>query len=182
MAKTTRARTTNGTRLKKGAIAISTKNDLPLATREAMVGILNQSLADLSDLASQVRHAHWNVKGANFIALHELFDKLYADVAEYVDLVAERSVQLGGIAVGTVRIAAERSSLPQYPLDILESADHIEALSAVVSAAAKSVRARIDAATEAGDANTADIFTEVSRGLDKWLWFIEAHDAGPIHG
>lgn len=157
-----------------------TKNDLPEASRAKLVDLLNQRLADAFDLQSQTKQAHWNVKGPHFIALHELFDQVYAAVGEYVDLIAERAVQLGGVANGTVRVAASRSSLPEYPLTVSDGLDHVEALSTALAAFGARVRKSIELSNECDDADTADLFTEVSRGIDKWLWFVEAHaQAGP---
>ncbi|HXP62057.1 MAG TPA: DNA starvation/stationary phase protection protein Dps, partial [Dongiaceae bacterium] len=119
--------------------------------------------------------AHWNVKGPNFIALHKLFDEIYEDVGEYVDLIAERIAQLGGIAEGTVRLAAARSRLSEYPHEIADGSAHVEAVSKALAAFGEEARRSIDEATELNDADTADIFTEISRGTDKWLWFVEAH-------
>ncbi len=154
---------------------LATQNDLPARTRELVIGICNQSLADLKDLQTQCKQAHWNVKGEGFIALHELFDQINGEIDGYVDEVAERAVQLGGIALGTARAVAKKSHLPEYPLCISESADHVDALSHALAVAAKSIRKNIDLTDAAGDADTADLFTGISRGLDKALWFVEAH-------
>ena len=152
-----------------------TKNDLSEATRSKAVDLLNARLADAIDLQTQTKHAHWNVKGPNFIALHELFDKINEDVEDYVDDIAERAVQLGGIAEGTARLAAKRSLLSEYPANTVDGRAHVEALSSVLAAFGKSVRKAINDANEFGDLDTADLFTEISRGVDKWLWFVEAH-------
>ena len=152
-----------------------TKNDLAEDVRTKAIELLNARLADAIDLATQVKQAHWNVKGPNFIALHELFDKINEDVEEYVDDIAERAVQLGGVAEGTARLAVKRSTLPEYPTKTVEGADHVEALSSVLAAFGKLARAAIDSANDWGDLDTADLFTEISRGIDKWLWFVEAH-------
>lgn len=154
---------------------LATQNDLPSRTRELVIGICNQSLADLKDLQTQCKQAHWNVKGDNFIALHELFDRLNGEIDGYVDEVAERAVQLGGVALGTARVVAKESRLPEYPLCISDGEDHIDALGHALAVVAKSVRKNIDLTDAAGDADTADLFTGVSRGLDKALWFVEAH-------
>ena len=151
-----------------------TKNDLSETVRGKAVEVLNARLADCIDLQTQTKQAHWNVKGPNFIALHELFDKVNEDVEEYVDLVAERAVQLGGTAHGTARQAASRSTLPEYPA-ARDGRQHVEAVTDALAAFGKLVRASIDRADTAGDKDTADLFTEVSRGVDKWLWFVEAH-------
>jgi starvation-inducible DNA-binding protein len=153
----------------------NTKNDLSEAIRVKAIGLLNARLADAIDLQTQTKQAHWNVKGPHFIALHELFDKINEDVEDYVDDLAERAVQLGGVAEGTARMAAKRSSLSEYPAKASDGRSHVEALSSALAAFGKSVRKAIDDADEIGDLDTADLFTEISRGTDKWLWFVEAH-------
>ena len=152
-----------------------TRNDLAAGIRTRMVKLLNSRLADAIDLSTQVKHAHWNVKGPNFIALHELFDQINEDVEDYVDDIAERAVQLGGVAEGTARMAAKRSSLAEYPAMAVDGRSHVEALSSALAAFGAAARKGIDQANELGDLDTADLFTEVSRGIDKWLWFVEAH-------
>jgi starvation-inducible DNA-binding protein len=152
-----------------------TKNDLPEATRVKVIGLLNARLADCTDLQTQTKQAHWNVKGPNFIALHELFDKVNEDVEEYVDEIAERAVQLGGVAEGTARMVAKRSALAEYPANAVDGRSHVEALSSALASFGKAARKAIEEANESGDLDTADLFTEVSRGIDKWLWFVEAH-------
>jgi starvation-inducible DNA-binding protein len=152
-----------------------TKNDLSEATRSKDVDLLNARLADAIDLQTQTKHAHWNVKGPNFIAPHELFDKINEDVEDYVDDITERAVQLGGVAEGTARMAAKRSSLSEYPANTVHGRSHVEALSSVLAVFGKSVRKAINDANDLGDLDTADLFTEISRGVDKWRWFVEAH-------
>ncbi len=152
-----------------------TENDIPLSRRSALIGLMNQRLADAVDLQTQMKQAHWNVKGPHFIGLHELFDQVDEAVESYVDLIAERIVQLGGIAEGTARVAAERSRLEEYPLNIADGRAHVEAVAKALSTFGRDARATIDEAGALDDADTADIFTEVSRGIDKWLWFVEAH-------
>ncbi len=160
----------------------ATKNDLPEAKRAKLVTLLNERLADAIDLQTQMKQAHWNVKGPTFIALHELFDQINEDVEDYVDLIAERAIQLGGIANGTARQVAKATTLPEYPHQIADGADHVEAVSTALAAFGKAVRAAIDKCDDLGDADAADIFTEVSRGTDKWLWFVEAHQQGAARG
>jgi starvation-inducible DNA-binding protein len=152
-----------------------TKNDLPEATRNKAVELCNARLADAIDLQTQCKQAHWNVKGPTFIALHELFDKVNEDAEEYVDLIAERVVQLGGVAEGTARSVAKRSSLSEYAPKGSGGRDHVEALSSALAGFGKLARGAINQAYDVGDADTADIFTEISRGTDKWLWFVESH-------
>ena len=129
----------------------------------------------LSTFNCKIKQAHWNVKGPNFIGLHELFDKIAEEVESYVDEIAERVVQLGGIAHGTVRMAAARSRLEEYPSTIADGTAHVEAVARALSTFGREARASIDQANALDDADTADLFTEVSRGIDKWLWFVEAH-------
>ncbi len=152
-----------------------TKNDLPLKKRTAIVQLLNEHLAELISLQLQTKQAHWNVKGPNFIALHELFDSVAGEVTDFVDTVAERITALGGIAEGTVGVVAQRSKLPAYSLKITSGRDHVDALSTAIATVGKGIRAAIDRANELGDADTADLFTGISRDLDKKLWFVEAH-------
>jgi starvation-inducible DNA-binding protein len=156
----------------------STKNDLPAEARARMVNLMNARLADCIDLQTQCKQAHWNVKGPSFIGLHKLFDDINSDVEEYVDLLAERAVQLGGVAEGTARCAAERSSLSEYPMNISEGEEHVDALSTALARFGQVCRQGIEEADETSDADTADILTEISRGVDKWLWFVEAHQQG----
>jgi starvation-inducible DNA-binding protein len=152
-----------------------TKNDLSDTIRAKAIELLNARLADAIDLQTQTKQAHWNVKGPHFIGLHELFDKINEDVEDYVDDLAERVVQLGGVAEGTARMVDKRSSLSEYPANTVDGRSHVEALSSALAAFGKGARKAIDQANELGDLDTADLFTEISRGIDKWLWFVEAH-------
>jgi starvation-inducible DNA-binding protein len=152
-----------------------TENDISQQRRTELNALMNQRLADAVDLQTQMKQAHWNVKGPHFIGLHELFDQIDEAVESYVDLIAERIVQLGGIAEGTVRVAAARSRLEEYPLTIADGQAHVEAVSKALSTFGHEARKTIEQADDLGDADTADIFTEISRGIDKWLWFVEAH-------
>jgi len=160
----------------EGTLLYETKNPLPADTRAEVVALLNDRLADCADLQSQCKQAHWNVKGPQFIALHKLFDDIYEATGEYVDLIAERIVQLGGIAEGTVRAAAARSSLAEYPLVLSSGEEHVAALSSVLAQFSEKAREGITTLEELEDPDSMDILTEVSRGVDKWLWFVEAHE------
>jgi len=155
-----------------------THNTLPAETREQMITLLNHVLAEAIDLGRHAKQAHWNVRGPAFIAVHKLFDEVYEDVIDYGDLVAERAVQLGGVVDGTVPTVAEVSKLAPYPLEAEGQDQHIAALTTSLSAFGKRVREAIAKADAAEDADSADIFTEVSRGIDKWLWMVEAHLTG----
>ena len=153
----------------------STKNDLPEDKRVEVIGWLNQRLAEAIDLQTQCKQAHWNVKGPSFIGLHKLFDDVNEDVETYVDLIAERIVQFGGIAEGTIGAAEQRSKLPDYPIGIATGAEHVAALSDALSAFGRAARITIAEMDELEDAGSADMLTGISRGVDKWLWFVEAH-------
>jgi len=152
-----------------------TKNTLPEKVRIQLEGILQDRLADSIDLTIQAKQAHWNVKGPSFIALHELFDKIAEESEAYPDLIAERIVQFGGIAEGTIQVVDNRSSLPNYPLVLTTGQEHVEALAHSLAVYGELVRCAIKKASELDDPATADIFTEILRGVDKNLWFIEAH-------
>lgn len=149
--------------------------DMPQDRRAALVQLLNHRLSDLIDLHLQAKQAHWNVRGPNFIALHELFDKVAEVADEHTDEVAERIAQLGGIAEGTVQAVHGRTHLHDYPLTIVSGHEHVEALSSALAKLAQLAREAIDKSTELGDVDTADLFTGVSRDIDKYLWFVEAH-------
>jgi starvation-inducible DNA-binding protein len=152
-----------------------TSIDLPAGTRSEIIDLCNQQLADTADLQSQIKQAHWNVKGPEFISLHLLYDTWAEEVEGYIDLIAERVTQLGGYAMGTARMAAENSRLPEFPTDAIQGLDTVRALVERYAAYAASTRAAIDESDKSGDQSTADLFTEVSRGIDKGLWFLEAH-------
>src|SRR5436305_990663 len=149
-----------------------TENDIPQKRRAELNMLMNQRLADAVDLQLQLKQAHWNVKGPHFIGLHKLFDDIDEAVESYVDLIAERIVQLGGIAEGTVRVAAQRSRLEEYPLAIADGAAHVEAVVKSLSTFGRAARMTIDETEALDDKDSADLFTEVSRGIDKWLWFV----------
>lgn len=153
----------------------NTRIDLPADRRQGLIALLNQHVADTFDLYSQIKQAHWNVKGAQFYQLHKLFDDLAGQVLEHVDDIAERAVALGGTALGTLRLAAGASRLAEYPLDAIGSMQHVEAVAVRFAALAATTRSAIEASNRLGDADTADLFTGVSRELDKGLWMLDAH-------
>ena len=152
-----------------------TRSDLSTKTRTKVVAVLNARLADAIDLQFQAKQAHWNVRGPNFIALHELFDRIAGDLGGHVDDLAERITALGGSAEGTIQAVVGRSKLTAYPLGLVEGRAHLEALAGALARFGKSVRKAIDEAGKAGDAGTSDLFTGISRSVDKSLWLIEAH-------
>jgi starvation-inducible DNA-binding protein len=156
-----------------------TRNDLPEKVRGPVCQILNQTLAESLDLMTQTKQAHWNVKGVHFYQLHLLFDEIASELAEYVDEFAERITSLGGTAFGTIRMASRASTLPDYPTDITEGMDHVVELSARFARYAHGLRECIDSTGELGDADTQDLYTGISRNIDKRLWFLEAHLQAP---
>lgn len=156
-----------------------TKNDMTPSRRFELNALMNIRLASVIDLQMQMKQAHWNVKGPHFMSLHKLFDKVHRTIESYVDIIAERIVQLGGIAEGTVRVSAIRTELEQYPVSIANGCDHVEAVAQALATFGHQARATINEASELEDADTADLFTEISRGIDQCLWFIEAHSQAP---
>ena len=152
-----------------------THNALDSNAKSVSMNLLNARVADTIDLALAIKQAHWNLKGRQFIAVHEMLDKFRDDVDEYVDTMAERVSALGGAPLGTTQAVAKATQLKPYPTNISAIEDHLRALIERTAAVANAVRANIDESDEAGDADTADIFTQASRDFDKWLWFLEAH-------
>jgi starvation-inducible DNA-binding protein len=152
-----------------------TRNDISEESREQLVQLLNARLADSFDLYSQLKEAHWNVKGSDFIQLHLLYDQIAESVLEFVDTIAERATALGGLALGTARMAAEASTLDEYPLDAVDGLETVRVIADRLAAYGASVRKAIDEAIELKDQDTGDLFIEVSRAIDKHLWFVEAH-------
>lgn len=157
-----------------------TRNSLPEKTRIEIASLLQARLADSIDLMMQAKQAHWNLKGPHFFTLHELFDKVYSDAGVHMDLIAERIVQLGGSAQGTIQVAAKTSCLPGYPQDISSGHKHVAGLAHVLAFYGEMIRKAISLATDLGDAGTADLFTQVSRGTDINLWFVEAHEQAEV--
>lgn len=152
-----------------------TRIDLDSETREQLVALLNQQLSDAFDLYSQTKQAHWNVKGPQFFQLHELFDKLAADLLPNIDDMAERVTTLGGTALGTAKMSAKTSRLEDYPATVVGGQESLETLIDRYAALAASTREAIETSAKLGDADTSDLFTGVSRSVDKSLWFLEAH-------
>ncbi len=152
-----------------------TQHDLPEDIRIQVAEILNQTLFVLIDLKGQVKYAHWNVKGLNFYPLHQLFDEIAGQLEGFSDAVAERVATLGSTALGTVRLAAQGSNLPEYDLNSVDGKEHLAALVQPMTLTAQMVRVAIEQTADLGDADTSDLYTEISRSIDKYLWFIESH-------
>ena len=153
----------------------ASRNDTPHDIRQTMITLLNQQPADTFDLYSQVKQAHWNVKGMHFVQLHLLFDELAKSLIEYIDLIAERVTALGGMVTGTIHLASTNSQLPEFPVEIVEGKQVLDVLAMRYGVYGSSSRAAIAKAAEDGDQATADLFTEISRTIDKHLWFLDAH-------
>lgn len=158
-----------------GTKLYDTRLDLSVEIRESVANLLNQTLATTLDLKTQTKQAHWNVKGINFLQLHELFDELAGELDDYVDLVAERITALAGRPLGTARIAGQNSLIPEYPLDAVSGVDHLTALADRFAKYGAHLRDAIAKTADLGDADTSDLYTEISRTIDKRLWFLEAH-------
>jgi len=152
-----------------------TRNDMSEDLRIGIIKLLNERLADAIDLQLQSKQAHWNVRGPHFLSLHELFDQVFAKVQPIVDEIAERAAQLGGAVEGSVQTVASRSKLPAFPASVSDGRDCVDALSKALAAFGKQVRAAIETAESAGDAGTADLFTQASREIDMQLWMVESH-------
>lgn len=160
----------------KARTRFETRNDLPAEKREQLVELLNARLADTFDLYSQLKQAHWSVRGPDFIQLHELYDTVAESVLGFVDEIAERATALGGLATGTVRMAADATTLDEYPLDTISGEDTVKVVADRLAAYGASVREAIEVTdSDLGDMDTSDLFIEVSRAIDKHLWFVEAH-------
>lgn len=156
-------------------MSYSSRIDLSEHVRKQACGLLQARLSDALDLEAQVKQAHWNVKGPHFLQLHQLFDAVHDEIEQFVDLLAERITTLGHVADGRVPTTAAATTLYGYPLEATGGEAHLKALSASLGAFGKAVREAIDQAGVIGDADTADLFTQVSRETDKQLWFLEAH-------
>ena len=157
------------------ALEFDTRNDVGETTRESMVELLNQHLADTLDLYTQIKQAHWNVKGMNFMPLHQLFDNLAENFIGYADTIAERATALGGRAAGTARMAAANSKVEEMPLEMIDGKDFVIALANRFGEYAAYSRKAIEQSAEQNDAVTSDLFTEIAREVDKSLYFLESH-------
>ncbi len=152
-----------------------TKHGLDPEARQSAVELLNARLADVIDLELQAKQAHWNVKGPNFIGLHELFDQVATAAATFKDSIAERAVMLGGVAVGTSQAVVERTSLPPYPVEAQAWNIHVDCVSSALAKFGNGLRKGIEDAEELDDAVTADLFTGIAHEVDKYMWFVESH-------
>jgi starvation-inducible DNA-binding protein len=152
--------------------------DIAEPVRRASIALLQARLATAIDLQAQLRQAHWNVKGHNFLQLHELFDKIHSVLGDFVDILAERIMALQGGVDGRLQVVVGATTLDQYPIDAVSGEDHLRAVSRGLSRFGAAVREDIETSAAGGDAGTADVFTEISRAMDKQLWLVEAH----LHG
>ncbi|MBI0537965.1 DNA starvation/stationary phase protection protein Dps [Roseomonas sp. KE2513] len=159
-------------------VQLDTRNDTPGNAKAESIATLNAVLADIIDATNATRQAHWNVKGSHFYGLHKMFEEFYGLLAEQSDELAERAVQLGGIPDGTTQGVGARTRITPYDANLLDGLDHCQALADRYAELAKHLRKGIDSTDEAGDADTSDLLTQVSRVVDKSLWMIEAHLQG----
>ncbi len=170
-----KATSKNGNGRSPGSVPMPTRNDLPGKVREQMCAMLNGMLADTFVVSSHAKQAHWNVRGPHFFPLHKLFDEVHEVVDGYVDIIAERITALGGVAFGTVQMAAGSTRIEEYPIEIQNGMDHVRALADRLAALGKLARKCIETGQQAGDEGTADVFIDMIRDVDKYLWFVEAH-------
>ncbi|MBN9394338.1 MAG: DNA starvation/stationary phase protection protein Dps [Candidatus Melainabacteria bacterium] len=161
--------------LTKDAKLYSSRIDLSEKTRQQSISTLAITLATTIDIAAQIKQCHWNVKAPNFIMLHELFDEMHAEMTGYVDSFAERITALGGLAHGSIREAAQASLAQDYAAETTTGSSLLEILADLYALLAKHLRQAIDTTAQAGDAGTSDLYTGISREIDKRLWFIESH-------
>jgi starvation-inducible DNA-binding protein len=167
--------------LSNGAAAIKTSdNGMSSIVRKEIVDLLNRRLADTLDLMLRAKQAHWTVTGPNFLNLHELFDKIAEGAWGRADYLAERVMQLGGMAEGTAQVVAGISHLDPYPVVISDSVEHVARMSSTLSKYVRLIRTAIVECEHRGDAASADLFTEVSRAADKWLWLVGSHRKRPF--
>ena len=148
---------------------------VPNENRQAIISLLNLRLADSVDIHSQVKWAHWNVKGKDFYQLHLLFDSVATHLEDHIDTIAERVAALGGVANGTIREAVAKSSIPEANIAAADGSEMVKFLIHNVGQFTNALRAAIKEAEDLDDAATVDLFTTITRDMDKDLWFIEAH-------
>ena len=148
---------------------------VPENSRQALTTLLNLRLADTTDLHSQVKWAHWNVKGKDFYQLHLLFYSIAEHLEDHIDTIAERITSLGGVANGTVREAAAKSTIKEADLGASDGPDMLKFLVHNFAFATNAMRESVKESDDLDDAITADLFTTVTREMDKDLWFLEAH-------
>jgi starvation-inducible DNA-binding protein len=154
-----------------------TRNPLPIQVRQASVESLNRVVVNLVDVALAAKHAHWNVRGPNFMSYHALFDKVFGELMDQIDAVGERATALGGIARGTVQTVAEGSELKPYPILAVAEQEHVEQIAIRLGQLGRDVRGAIQSAEKLGDLVTVDVLTDVAASMDSLLWLIESHAA-----
>ncbi|MFB6131452.1 MAG: DNA starvation/stationary phase protection protein Dps [Salinigranum sp.] len=152
-----------------------TQHYLSEQVRVPIIEMLNQCLADTTDLMTQAKFCHWNVKGIEFFQLHELFDEIAQILEDHADQIAERATALGGQAMGTARTSAANSQIPEPPSNVVEGRQIVEVFADRLARHDANLYEDINRATEYGDVDTADLLNEISREVTKQLYFLESH-------
>lgn len=149
--------------------------------KKNVVGVMQERLAEATDMYSQAKFAHWNVKGDNFYQLHLVFDQVAKVIGDQIDPIAERLTQLGGVANGTVRQSAMSSKIPEYPVETINGMDHVRALADSLGHYCQELREASDKIDDIGDEPTSDFFNGLIVEAEEQLYFLESHlEAGDV--
>jgi starvation-inducible DNA-binding protein len=149
-------------------------SQLPEQARDAVAETLNARLADGLDLQTQIKVAHWNIKGPQFPSLHPLFETFAVSVAEHNDEIAERAVTLGALAYGTARHVAKVSRVPEYPQETTRDLEHVRLLAERFETYLEGLRESRRVADKHGDTDTVDLLTAMITEFEKHAWFLRA--------
>jgi starvation-inducible DNA-binding protein len=149
--------------------------------KKKTVAVMQERLAESLDMYSQAKFAHWNVKGYNFYQLHLVFDSVADHIFPQIDAIAERITQLGGVANGTVRQAANGSLIPEYNITLIAGMDHVNALADALGCYCQALREASDKIDEIGDEPSSDFFKQLVVEAEEQLYFLESHlEAGDV--
>jgi len=153
---------------------VPTALDMATENRKKLAAILNQTLADMSDLKSHAKQAHWNLRGENFVSYHKLADKVADEADAAADSVAERCAQIGGYVYGLLSHAAKNTTVPAFPEDVNDEEDCMDALLESVSHICGTCRKNIAATQDLSDYATSDMYIDITRAFDKLAWMLNA--------
>lgn len=153
----------------------ATLNELPAPTRSEVTGMLSRLLVETLDVALCARHAHWNVRGPDFLLLHDLMDHIGTELDDQADRLAKRIRALGGTVRGTAHTIATESSFKPYPVEVAEGQDHLEALALRLGLLSAEARLSIYECSGGLDPVTADVLVRVNSAIDDVLWSVESH-------